>query len=110
MALCAPDLPPASETWHHCCERHGQSLVQYNYTHTYNCMILDKTHLLVQTDRSVVWLRCSCLFQMIIQVSQLLLSPVALIFCGHLGDAIQLDGAALAISVSEATSRQRYHH
>ena len=41
----------------------------------------------------------STLFQMIIQVSQLLLSPVALIFCGHLGDAIQLDGAALAISV-----------
>ena len=39
-------------------------------------------------------------FQMIIQVSQLLLSPVALIFCGHLGDTIQLDGAALAISVS----------
>ena len=49
------------------------------------------------------------LFQMIIQVSQLLLSPVALIFCGHLGDTIQLDGAALAISVS-TRDRDRFRH
>ena len=48
-------------------------------------------------------------FQMIIQVSQLLLSPVALIFCGHLGDTIQLDGAALAISVS-TRDRDRFRH
>ena len=30
----------------------------------------------------------------------MVLGPISLIFCGHLGDPIQLDGAALAISVS----------
>ena len=46
---------------------------------------------------------------MIIQASQLLMSPVALIFCGHLGNAVQLDGAALAISVS-TRDRDRFRY
>ena len=33
-------------------------------------------------------------------VCQMIMGPISLIFCGHLGDKIQLDGAALAISVS----------
>ena len=30
----------------------------------------------------------------------MLIAPISLVFCGHLGDKIQLDGAALGISVS----------
>ncbi len=42
----------------------------------------------------------SVYLQVITHVCQMLLGPISLIFCGHLNDAIQLDGAALAISVS----------
>ena len=38
--------------------------------------------------------------QVITQVCQMLIGPMSLIFCGHLGCPIQLDGAALGISVS----------
>ena len=38
--------------------------------------------------------------QVATQVFQMLVGPISLIFCGHLGDRIQLDGAALGISVS----------
>ena len=31
----------------------------------------------------------------------MLIAPISLIFCGHLGDPVKLDGAALGISVSE---------
>lgn len=37
------------------------------------------------------------------QICQMLLEPVSLIFCGHLGDPIQLDGAALGISMINVT-------
>ena len=30
----------------------------------------------------------------------MIIGPISLIFCGHLGTAVKLDGAALAISVS----------
>ena len=32
----------------------------------------------------------------------MIIGPISLIFCGHLGTAVKLDGAALAISVSAA--------
>ena len=31
----------------------------------------------------------------------MMITPISLIFCGHLGDPIKLDGAALGISVSQ---------
>ena len=34
----------------------------------------------------------------------MIIGPISLIFCGHLSDAIKLDGAALAISVSNTYS------
>ncbi|KAI0220142.1 Multidrug and toxin extrusion protein 1 [Lamellibrachia satsuma] len=37
------------------------------------------------------------------QVFQMLVGPISLIFCGHLGDRIQLDGAALGISMINVT-------
>jgi len=37
------------------------------------------------------------------QICQLMIGPISLIFCGHLGDAVKLDGAALAISMINAT-------
>ena len=41
-----------------------------------------------------------CVWQVVTQICQMIIGPISLIFCGHLGDAIKLDGAALAISVS----------
>ena len=42
--------------------------------------------------------------QVTTQFCQMLIGPISLIFCGHLGDAIQLDGAALGISVSRTST------
>ena len=47
--------------------------------------------------------------QVITQICQMIIGPVSLIFCGHLGDAIQLDGAALAICVSISVYMWRMH-
>merc|ERR1712038_459962 len=37
------------------------------------------------------------------QICQMIIGPISLIFCGHLGSATKLDGAALAISMINAT-------
>jgi len=37
------------------------------------------------------------------QICQMIIGPISLIFCGHLGDAVKLDGAAMAISMINAT-------
>ena len=59
------------------------------------------------TGSSLVYTKCSerisrilSDFQVVNQVCQMLIAPVSLIFCGHLGDPIKLDGAAMGISVS----------
>ena len=59
-----------------------------------NFMFAPCAHYLTSHDQ----VRCLML-QVFTQVFQMLLGPISLIFCGHLGDPIKLDGAALAVSV-----------
>ena len=40
---------------------------------------------------------------MVTQLLQLLIGPISIVFCGHLGSTEELDGAALAVSVSRYT-------
>jgi Na+-driven multidrug efflux pump len=42
-----------------------------------------------------------CEIQVLTLLSQMLVGPVASMFCGHMADPLMLDGAALAISVSD---------
>ena len=51
----------------------------------------------------------SVMFQVVTQICQMIIGPISLIFCGHLGDAIKLDGAALAISVSTKIQLNQLH-
>ena len=57
-------------------------------------------NLAIRVAKSVVFMY----FQCVTQVCQMIMGPISLMFCGHLGDRILLDGAALAISVSGLTT------
>ena len=40
---------------------------------------------------------------MVTQMMQMTMTPVAAIFCGHIGNMHEFDGAAIALSVSNMT-------